>query len=126
MLPFEQDGVQDILSRIVKTTTTDVELHRIMTTVWYLWKARNDLRDNPFWDNEKQITSFAGSNLNGAVTHGLSPSNQVEVGFSSNFYICRLPTLLEGPRPYSDAEFGSLNRRLLLAFVFLVQKIVKN
>jgi hypothetical protein len=111
MLPFEQDGVQDILSRIVKTTTTDVELHRIMTTVWYLWKTRNDLRDNPFCDHEKQITSFAGSNLNGAVTHGLSPSNQVEVGFSSNFYICRLPTLLEGLRPCSDAEFGSLNWR---------------
>lgn len=43
-LPHEQDGVQEILSKIINHNTTDEQLHIILTTLWYLWKARNDLR----------------------------------------------------------------------------------
>jgi len=43
LLPFEQDGIQDILAAIINTNITDSYFHRIMITLWYLWKARNDL-----------------------------------------------------------------------------------
>lgn len=41
-LPQEQDGVQEALSRIIDNNTTENEFHKIMTTLWYIWKARND------------------------------------------------------------------------------------
>ena len=44
MLPQEQDGVQDTLSIIINPNTTDKEFQRILTTLWYIWKARNDIR----------------------------------------------------------------------------------
>lgn len=44
LLPFEQDGVQEALSTVVTTNTTDADLQRLMTTLWYIWIARNDLR----------------------------------------------------------------------------------
>ena len=43
-LPLEQDGVQEILSIIIDRNTSDADLWRIMTTLWYIWKARNDKR----------------------------------------------------------------------------------
>ena len=43
-LPLEQDGVQEILSIIIDRNTSDADLRRIMTTLWYIWKARNDTR----------------------------------------------------------------------------------
>jgi hypothetical protein len=44
LLPFEQDGVQEILANIIKSATTELQFQRIMTTLWYLWKAINNLR----------------------------------------------------------------------------------
>jgi hypothetical protein len=46
MLPFEQDGVQEALAALITRTTSDADLHRIWTTLWYIWKARNDIRFN--------------------------------------------------------------------------------
>lgn len=45
-LPQEQDGVQEILSAIITPETTYDELQRILTILWYIWKARNDARFN--------------------------------------------------------------------------------
>jgi hypothetical protein len=44
MLPFEQVGVQEALTTIISSNTSDAALQRIMTTLWYIWKARNDVR----------------------------------------------------------------------------------
>lgn len=44
LLPFEQDGIQEILASIIKRTTTDEDLQRIILTLWYIWRARNDTR----------------------------------------------------------------------------------
>lgn len=44
LLPFEQDGIQEILASIINSNTTEIHFQRIMTTLSYLWKARNDLR----------------------------------------------------------------------------------
>jgi hypothetical protein len=46
MLPFEQDGVQEALAALITKITADADLHRIWTTLWYIWKARNDIRFN--------------------------------------------------------------------------------
>ncbi|XP_066311255.1 uncharacterized protein [Miscanthus floridulus] len=44
LLPFEQDGVQETLSIIINRDTSDVDLQRTILTLWYIWRARNDVR----------------------------------------------------------------------------------
>jgi hypothetical protein len=43
-LPVEDDGVQVILSLVITKTFDDSLMQRILITLWYLWKARNDQR----------------------------------------------------------------------------------
>jgi hypothetical protein len=66
LLPFEQDGIQEILASIVTPNTSDVQFQRIMTTLWYLWKARNDLRFQ-----KKEMDCFAGTSCSGGGYKGL-------------------------------------------------------
>jgi hypothetical protein len=40
----EDDGIQEIISVLITPTTTDDNLHRILTILWYIWKVRNDAR----------------------------------------------------------------------------------
>jgi len=56
ILPLEQDGVQEILSIIIDRNTSDADLWRIMTTLWYIWKARNDVHFQ-----RKKMVYFAGT-----------------------------------------------------------------
>lgn len=44
LLPLEQDGVQEILSMVIRNNTSDADFQRIMLTLWYIWKARNETR----------------------------------------------------------------------------------
>lgn len=44
ILPHEQDGVQDTLETIMAGSISEEQFQRIITLMWYLWKARNDLR----------------------------------------------------------------------------------
>jgi hypothetical protein len=62
MLPQEQDGVQDILSTIIHPNTSDLEFQKILTTLWYIWKARNDVR----FQNKKKMVCFAGTICSGS------------------------------------------------------------
>jgi len=41
---MEDDRVQDILSIIITDSTDNSLLQKILTTLWYIWKARNDHR----------------------------------------------------------------------------------
>ena len=43
-LPDEDDGVQIILSTFITTSVSDYLLQKILTTMWYIWKARNHTR----------------------------------------------------------------------------------
>jgi len=43
-LPQEDDGIQEIISILITPTTTDDDFHRILTILWYIWKARTDAR----------------------------------------------------------------------------------
>ena len=41
-LPHENDGVQLILQSFISNSTSDALFHKILFTLWYIWKARND------------------------------------------------------------------------------------
>jgi hypothetical protein len=43
-LPLEDDGVQVILPLIIIDFVDDSLMQKILTTLWFLWKARNDQR----------------------------------------------------------------------------------
>jgi len=43
-LPRENDGVQLILQSFISNSVPDSLLQKILTTMWYIWKARNDNR----------------------------------------------------------------------------------
>jgi hypothetical protein len=43
-LPHEDDGVQLILQAIISNSTPNTLFIKILITMWYLWKARNDIR----------------------------------------------------------------------------------
>jgi hypothetical protein len=45
-IPQEQDGVQAILQTILPASIPHNLFHKILITLWYLWKARNDNRFN--------------------------------------------------------------------------------
>lgn len=45
-LPTETDGVQLAMQYIVSNSISDNTLTRILYTLWYIWKARNDYRFN--------------------------------------------------------------------------------
>lgn len=44
MLPQECDGVQVSLTNIINTETDEQTMLNIITTMWFIWKARNELR----------------------------------------------------------------------------------
>lgn len=41
-LPQENDGVQLILQSLISNSIPDALFHKILFTLWYIWKARND------------------------------------------------------------------------------------
>ena len=43
-LPQENDGVQLTLHAFISNLTPNAVFHKILITLWYLWKARNDTR----------------------------------------------------------------------------------
>jgi ribonuclease HI len=43
-LPSEQDGVQEALTALITPNTQDNIMIMIITTLWFIWKARNELR----------------------------------------------------------------------------------
>ena len=43
-LPREQDGVQEALTALITPNTQDNIMIMIITTLWFIWKARNELR----------------------------------------------------------------------------------
>ena len=49
-LPNEQDGVQESLGQLINQHTNDEQMMVILTTMWYIWKARNERRfHNKSW-----------------------------------------------------------------------------
>lgn len=43
-LPQEHDGVQHILQTVLPDSISDAVFNKVLLTLWYLWKARNENR----------------------------------------------------------------------------------
>jgi len=44
LLPFERDGVQEALEILITHATSEDIMLKILTTLWFIWKDRNDIR----------------------------------------------------------------------------------
>jgi len=53
LLPQYQDSVQEAMAAILPPGFSPERIQKIFTSLWYLWKARNDLRFN----NKKMVNS---------------------------------------------------------------------
>jgi hypothetical protein len=133
MLPFEQDGVQEILAAIINRNTSNADLQRIMTTLWYIWKARNDFRfGRKKWSVlqvhyaiEAEVSSLCSResassgarnapNAQNSISAGQHNENEdpqvplscdeFRLGLLANQAICRYPMPLRGVKCYSDAS----------------------
>lgn len=111
VLPFEQDGIQDTLSNIMSSSTTDLQFQRIMTTLWYLWKVRNDLRfQRKVWTVLQVHNAVEADMKVTAIDVATDADNpRAETGTMQmppqhNISISRLPCLIAGTRCYTDAS----------------------
>ena len=54
MLPYEDDRVQGTLQLLLQNNFSHDLLQKMLTRLWYLWKARNDFRfNNKQWSIQK-------------------------------------------------------------------------
>jgi len=74
LLPNEQDGVQESLAQLINQQTTDEQMMLILTTMWYIWKARNDHRfqNKPWnvWQVHHAVAAGIAANLHQAHQQG--------------------------------------------------------
>lgn len=66
-LPLEQDGVQEILSILIDQNTTDDQVQIVFTTLWYIWKARNDARFNSKSWTVWQVHNAVAADINSSL-----------------------------------------------------------
>lgn len=45
-LLIEQDGIQEALQLLITNFTSEEQIATLLTTMWYIWRARNDCRFN--------------------------------------------------------------------------------
>lgn len=63
-LPQENDGVQEIMQTLISDAISDNLICKILTTLWYIWKARNDkLFHQKTW-TPIQVHNAAAAHLN--------------------------------------------------------------
>jgi len=75
-LPHEIDGVQSTLTLIVNDTTPEALLSKILYTLWFVWKARNDYhfnrKDRIAPQVHQAIQAYMTQNEQNPPTHHLS------------------------------------------------------
>ena len=72
-LPNEEDGVQLILSVLITDSTENSLMQKILITMWYLWKARNDQRFGRktwnTWQVHHAVAAFINTANSAISTH---------------------------------------------------------
>jgi hypothetical protein len=63
-LPHEIDGVQLILQTLITDTTPEPLFSKILFTLWYIWKARNDYHFHRKAWTPVQVHTAAAAHLN--------------------------------------------------------------
>jgi hypothetical protein len=63
-LPQESDGVQLILQSFISNSTSDSLFQKILITMWYIWKARNDTRFQRKTWTPMQVHSAVAAHIN--------------------------------------------------------------
>lgn len=131
---MEDDGVQVILSLIINSFIDDLLLRKILITLWYIWKARNDQRfARKTWstwqvhhavaaqnstvdlvistEDEQGQTPPATSPHPTAIATGMNVTMQVSSRPNTGRKVhggsaALLPEILRGTRCYTDASIA--------------------
>lgn len=77
-LPHEADGIQLTLQSFISNSISDTTFNKILYTLWYIWKARNDYHFNrKQWTPAQVHHAAAGhmSSYNAALTPQVMPHN---------------------------------------------------
>jgi hypothetical protein len=112
-LPSEQGGVQESLAQLIIQQTSNEQMMIILTTMWYIWKARNDRRFHnkswTVWQVHHEVAADIDANSlheqhqDGRVQHLLQPDvqplNQDEAQVTVH-------DLHAGNRQQDDVHFG--------------------
>lgn len=75
-LPHEQDGVQEMLPIILGQHTSSYQMQVTLTTLWYIWKARNDKRfNNKNW-MVRQVHNAVAADIKASLLYVLQDDEQ--------------------------------------------------
>jgi hypothetical protein len=113
-LPLEDDGIQNILANIITPRTTDDQMLKTITILWYIWKARNDKRfNNKNWtvwqvhhaaNVDFQISqSIMQEDRDNDISEQASQPTQDHCHHAPRLRI-DMPAMLEGLKVYTDAS----------------------
>jgi len=117
-LPQEDDGIQHILQMIITDVTPDFLLCKILITLWYIWKSRNDYHfHRKEWTSNQVHTAVKGylvhaqlspPQVSAAFTQPSGMNSSILQGTNTtlggNQHICSNPVHLQGSRCYVDVS----------------------
>ncbi|KAG2564223.1 hypothetical protein PVAP13_8KG399201 [Panicum virgatum] len=135
-LPYEQDGVQLILEQVVMPLNLDdSKFATLLTTMWYIWKARNERKYLGKKWTPIQVSSIQGSNhlqqvFGNTIAYPASIHTEGQLPQTNSFRITQ-PALIEGIRCYTDASTSpdqptQSYRHAGIGIFFLVPQIHNN
>lgn len=99
-LPQENDGIQLTLQSFISNSTSDSLFQKILLTMWYIWKARNDARFQRQTRTPLQVHNAVAAHIN---TH----MNTMVLGDATA--TTHITGTLQSPAQASQTRQGMLN-----------------